>query len=47
LGDFEASTFAALDPKAPLIVAEAVWQYSHHLLHGFISHRAPILTIAN
>jgi hypothetical protein len=37
----------SIDPKAPLIVAEAVWQYSHHVLHGLISHRAPICTIAN
>ena len=39
--------FAAMDPDAPLIVAEAVWQYSHHVLHGLISHRGPILTVAN
>jgi hypothetical protein len=39
--------FAAIDPDTPLIVAEAVWQYSHHILHGLISHRAPILTVAN
>jgi len=39
--------FATIDPKAPLIVAEAVWQYSHHILHGLISHRGPILTVAN
>jgi hypothetical protein len=39
--------FAGLDPKAPLIVAEAVWQYSHHLLHGLITHEGPILTVAN
>ncbi len=39
--------FRDLDPDAPLIVAEAVWQYSHHLLHGLISHRGPILTLAN
>ena len=39
--------FAGIDPDTPLIVAEAVWQYSHHLLHGLISHRAPILTVAN
>jgi hypothetical protein len=39
--------FAQIDPKTPLIVAEAVWQYSHHLLPGLISHQAPILTIAN
>ncbi len=39
--------FATIDPDAPLIVAECVWQYSHHLLHGLISHRGPILTVAN
>jgi hypothetical protein len=39
--------FASIDPRTPLIVAEAVWQYSHHLLHGLISHQAPILTVAN
>lgn len=39
--------FAALDPDAPLIVAEAVWQYSHHVLAGLTTHRGPILTCAN
>ena len=37
--------FAGVDPKAPLIVAEAVWQYSHHILHGLVSHEGPILTV--
>src|SRR5436853_254710 len=41
------AVFAGIDPTTPLIVAEAVWQYSHHILHGLISHRAPILTVAN
>ncbi len=41
------AVFAQIDPQTPLIVAEAVWQYSHHLLHGLISHQAPILTVAN
>src|SRR5580698_7395615 len=41
------AVFASIDRDAPLIVAEAVWQYSHHLLHGLISHRGPILTVAN
>jgi hypothetical protein len=41
------AVFANLDPKTPIIVAEAVWQYSHHLLAGLISHQAPILTVAN
>ncbi|MFZ9840019.1 MAG: fucose isomerase [Opitutaceae bacterium] len=39
--------FARLDPTTPLIVAEAVWQYSHHVLAGLVSHRGPILTVAN
>lgn len=39
--------FAQLDPNAPLIVAESVWQYSHHVLAGLVSHRGPILTVAN
>lgn len=39
--------FAQIDPTAPLIVAESVWQYSHHVLAGLISHRGPILTVAN
>src|SRR5437762_2747472 len=36
-----------VDPKSPLIVAEAVWQYSHHILHGLIAHDGPICTVAN
>ncbi len=39
--------FKAVDPKAPIIVAEAVWQYSHHVLSGLLAHEGPILTVAN
>lgn len=39
--------FRTIDPDAPLIVAEAVWQYSHHVLPGLTTHRGPILTVAN
>jgi hypothetical protein len=39
--------FRSIPPEAPLVVAEAVWQYSHHILHGLYSHRGPILTVAN
>ena len=39
--------FAGIDPDAPVIVAEAVWQYSHHVLPGLMHHRGPILTVAN
>ncbi|MQY16964.1 hypothetical protein [Nocardia macrotermitis] len=39
--------FATIPPDAPLIVAEAVWQYSHHVLAGLRTHQGPILTVAN
>jgi len=39
--------FTRIPADAPLIVAEAVWQYSHHVLHGLRTHRGPILTVAN
>ncbi|MBI3851240.1 MAG: fucose isomerase [Verrucomicrobia bacterium] len=39
--------FRRLDPNAPLIVAECVWQYSQHVLPGLFTHRGPILTVAN
>ena len=39
--------FRSIPPEAPLVVAEAVWQYTQHLLGGLISHQGPILTVAN
>ncbi len=39
--------FTGIPVDAPLIVAEAVWQYSHHVLAGLRTHRGPILTVAN
>ncbi len=39
--------FKTIPTDAPLIVAEAVWQYSHHVLGGLRDHRGPILTVAN
>src|ERR1700746_1248713 len=39
--------FRQIPPEAPLVVVEAVWQYSHHVLPGLMTHRGPILTIAN
>jgi hypothetical protein len=39
--------FRDIPADAPLVVAEAVWQYSHHVLSGLVSHRGPILTVAN
>jgi hypothetical protein len=39
--------FENIPPDSPIVVAEAVWQYSHHVLAGLRSHQGPILTIAN
>ena len=38
--------FANIDPTAPLIVAEAVWQYSHHVLHGLASFEEAAPSVA-
>jgi len=39
--------FTTIHPDAPLVVAEAVWQYSEHVLIGLARHRGPILLLAN
>ena len=41
------AVFEGIDRDAPLVVAEAVWQYSHHVLAGLRRHRGPVLTVAN
>jgi hypothetical protein len=39
--------FKNIPKDAKLIVAESVWQYSHHVLAGLRDHKGPILTLAN
>jgi hypothetical protein len=39
--------FMGIHPEARVVVAEAVWQYSHHVLSGLVGHRGPILTVAD
>jgi L-fucose isomerase-like protein len=39
--------FEGIPLEAPLVVAEGVWQYSHHVLAGLRTHRGPVLTVAN
>jgi hypothetical protein len=39
--------FKSIPHDAPVIIAEAVWQYSYHVLAGLRDHRGPILTVAN
>ncbi len=39
--------FKRIPKDAPVVVAEAVWQFSHHVLAGLRDHAGPILTVAN
>jgi len=39
--------FKKIPVDAPLVVAIANWQYSHHVLAGLRTHQGPILTVAN
>jgi hypothetical protein len=39
--------FSTVHPDAPVVVAEAVWEYTHHVLAGLRTQRGPILTAAN
>ena len=39
--------FQNIPAEAPIIVAVAVWQYSYHVYPGLLSHRGPVLTLAN
>ena len=39
--------FQKIPSDAFLIVAESVWQYTHHVLAGLITHKGPVLTVAN
>ena len=39
--------FRNIPKDAKIVVAEAVWQYSHHVLAGLRDHKGPILTLAN
>ncbi len=39
--------FRQIPAESPLVVCEAVWQYSHHVFAGLLTHQGPILTVAN
>ncbi len=39
--------FARIPKDAPLVVAEAVWQYSNHVVYNLWEHRGPILVASN
>ena len=39
--------FEGVDPDAPLVLVESVWQYTGNVLNGLVRHRGPILIICN
>lgn len=39
--------FAAIDSDAPVIVLLTAWQYSHHIAPSLLTHRGPVLLLAN
>jgi hypothetical protein len=39
--------FRAIPRDAPVVVAEAVWQYTHHVLPGLLDREGPVLTVSN
>jgi len=39
--------FKGIPSDCKLVVSEAVWQYSHHVLAGLRDHKGPILTVGN
>lgn len=39
--------FSRISKDAPLLVAEAVWQYSNHVVYNLWEHRGPILVASN
>ncbi|MBN2290227.1 MAG: fucose isomerase [Candidatus Glassbacteria bacterium] len=39
--------FSKIPAGAPLVVAEAVWQYSNHIVYNLWEHKGPILTASN
>jgi hypothetical protein len=38
---------ARIPENAPIVVAESVWQFSHHVYPGLLLHKGPILTVGN
>jgi hypothetical protein len=39
--------FKGIPADAPVVVVDAVWQYSHHVLPGLRTHNGPVLVVAN
>jgi hypothetical protein len=41
------AVFRGIPEDSPLIVAEAMWQHTHHVLSGVTTHKGSILMVAN
>ena len=39
--------FKRIPKDAPIVIVDAVWQYSHHVIAGLRKHRGPVLAVAN
>ncbi|HIY66317.1 MAG TPA: fucose isomerase [Candidatus Agrococcus pullicola] len=39
--------FKRVPKDAPVVIVDAVWQYSHHVIAGLRKHRGPVLLVAN
>ncbi len=42
-----AAVFSKIDPEAPVVVVLASWVYAHHVAGPLLTHKGPILLLAN
>ncbi len=42
-----AEVFSGIDPDAPVVVVLSIWAYAHHVAGPLMTHRGPILLLAN
>ena len=41
------AVFSKIDPEAPVVVVLSVWAYAHHVAGPLMTHKGPILLVAN
>ncbi|MFP4500250.1 MAG: fucose isomerase [Candidatus Hydrogenedentota bacterium] len=42
-----ARVFSEIDPEAPVVIVLSIWAYSHHVCGPLLTHKGPILLVAN
>jgi len=42
-----AALFSKIDPEAPVVVVLSIWAYAHHVCGPLLTHKGPILLLAN